>query len=348
MKAPRLLCLSFTQRLRFRSQTNKMTSDAAAYRAHLQCTHMNVDRLHSFDQLCDQCNQSSPLGWLYVCSQDSQLPEMSHPNFGRTDDTNTSASNTQLAAEMAELGLHPSIVEYCLQGQYTRSQAQRILGGRRNVLRGLASFSTLLETSPPGAFADCNFRCCHSCRPFLRERLPMSLDAVFEADQDQSFTSGFLGEDEETRATSLAEVQTAIAFTPQVRHESGMPLPGNVKTSYIPIRSGDIVSVPNTASTSSSSSQSLSSSPVHSQSPDTSYTTWQTSELDSAADLAIHQAQDSTCISKDSDQAPRQDSVHDTRGLYVLKHKISTESLHLGGWDDIKIDSQNSKHAIGT
>jgi hypothetical protein len=185
------------------------------------CTHVDMDRIYGQHQQCFVCGREPSIGFLYECRQDCStrsFQELCLQGEGR----HVSCSKSPLRTELEAAGLSESVIQSAEQGHYTSAQlkvlnAQKldlrqtiedsIQGTQINdvvarlaalsspssnndgtasskskdtvntsALQGSDSLVDVLQSSP------CNFRACHTCRPYYRDRVFISFEAVASAE----------------------------------------------------------------------------------------------------------------------------------------------------------------------
>ncbi|KAF2635285.1 hypothetical protein P280DRAFT_412071 [Massarina eburnea CBS 473.64] len=177
---------------------------ATAKRARIpNCTHVSMERVYLGEEgYCAACGRLPALGFLYACRQDCDYDSLaSRPGTG---DANANDQKSDLCRELEMIGLSKSIIATAEEGKYTEEQLEKLKTLKlelNQVISGSAqgSQATRMEKKLVAAEADpsnndgafnsiladimhtprCNFRACHSCRPYFAQRLYISFDAVF-------------------------------------------------------------------------------------------------------------------------------------------------------------------------
>ncbi|KAK7190482.1 hypothetical protein PSPO01_03457 [Paraphaeosphaeria sporulosa] len=151
---------------------------------------------------CPGCGNYRALGFLYVCRQERDVA------YSETHTANsphgTRSTKSDLRREMEDVGLSESIIATAEKGLYTDQQLEK-LKAKKTELNGVVARSlraeqmrdtivhvpfndtfealerhvqdytnTFLQTVP-----SCQVVACHACRPYFRDRISMSFDAVF-------------------------------------------------------------------------------------------------------------------------------------------------------------------------
>lgn len=185
------------------------------------CTHVDMDRIYAQHQQCFVCGREPSIGFLYECRQDCGSRSF-RDRISRAEGQNTRFSKSPLRSELEAAGLSESVIRTAEQGHYTSVQlgtlkAQKldlkqtiedsIQGSQINDavarLAALASphsnsdgtpsiktQDTVRAANSQGTdsgtntmqLATCAFRACHTCRPYYRDRVYISFEAVASAD----------------------------------------------------------------------------------------------------------------------------------------------------------------------
>ncbi|GAB7357194.1 hypothetical protein MBLNU459_g8180t1 [Dothideomycetes sp. NU459] len=178
------------------------------------CTHPVVERLYG-PYPCDWCHKASPLGWVYVCTED--LCNDSKPSPVDSVFANVRAAEKRnVQSSLRTLGFSQSILEQAEAGVYTPEQIEVL---KKQKLKVQAVIAAEQSTPPTGSaatpthvsFADpprshdspstrenfdsdktappqtsrpkpCHFKACHRCRPFLCDRSWSSFEAVYNGE----------------------------------------------------------------------------------------------------------------------------------------------------------------------
>ncbi|KAL1596381.1 hypothetical protein SLS60_009027 [Paraconiothyrium brasiliense] len=170
------------------------------------CTHVNMERIplnisESFS--CPSCFDYRPLGFLYICRQERDMAYLEHLAADEPD-ANYSAKSA-LRREMEHIGLSESVIVTAEQGLYTPQQLERLKVKKaelNGVIAGAHQAARIRDAivhvsvdalEPPNndgalnslpqvveASSTCQVIACHACRPYYKDRIPMSFDAVFK------------------------------------------------------------------------------------------------------------------------------------------------------------------------
>ncbi|KAH6642291.1 hypothetical protein C7974DRAFT_430781 [Boeremia exigua] len=232
------------------------------------CTHVNMDRIYGRDQQCYVCGREPSIGFLYECRQDCSSLSL-HNFLEESEDGDTKSA---LRLELEDIGLSESVIRTAEQGYYTTAQLE-LLKSQKQDLRQIIEDSvqgsqindvvarlTAFASTPSnndGAMNSrakdpsvaCAFRACHTCRPYYRDRVYISFEAVVSADFPP------LSRDEAKHLpTKSAEILRSIkgsqtSLSTQVGYEES---PLTARTTITFAASTD---APHTASTASDSSE---------------------------------------------------------------------------------------------
>lgn len=185
------------------------------------CTHVDMDRIYGQHQQCFVCGREPSIGFLYECRQDCSARSLQELHLqGEGGHVNHSKSPPR--AELEAAGLSESVIQSAEQGHYTSAQlkvlkAQKldlrqaiedsIQGSQINdVVARLAALSSPSSNNDGTASSKskdtvkasalqgsdsrvdalqsppCKFRACHTCRPYYRDRVFISFEAVASAE----------------------------------------------------------------------------------------------------------------------------------------------------------------------
>lgn len=89
------------------------------------CTHISMERVYCHDTPCPVCLRVPPMGFLYECRQDSDVPLLPCTAIADTDSIDDSAKS-QLRRELEEAGLSESIIATAEQGGYADTQLDKL------------------------------------------------------------------------------------------------------------------------------------------------------------------------------------------------------------------------------
>lgn len=184
------------------------------------CTHIDMDRIHGSELLCYVCGREPSIGFLYECRQDysspslhdllgdGEPPQAKSPLRSELEDVGLSESVIRTAeqGQYSPLQLDTlkaqkqdlkQIIEDTLQGNQINHMAARLAalssapsnndGALNSKAKNAVSTSSLwdlteAEDTDETQSAVCVFRACHTCRPYYRDRVYISFDAVVSAD----------------------------------------------------------------------------------------------------------------------------------------------------------------------
>ncbi|KAJ4984570.1 hypothetical protein SVAN01_09971 [Stagonosporopsis vannaccii] len=235
------------------------------------CTHVNMDRIYGRGQQCNVCGRAPSIGFLYECRQDCSPPSL-HDLLSATEDAETGRIDFSLRSELEATGLSKSVIRAAEQGHYTPAQLEilkiqkqdlkqtiedSIQGIQINdVVARLAAFASTpsnndgaMNSKTNDAPTACAFRACHTCRPYYRDRVYISFDAVASAD----FPPVTRQEAEHlpTKSADILRSIRPLSTSKQTRadHEE------QLFTSNTTVTFATSTDAPNTASTTSDSSE---------------------------------------------------------------------------------------------
>ncbi|KAF3037216.1 hypothetical protein E8E12_004474 [Didymella heteroderae] len=185
------------------------------------CTHVDMDRIYGGAQQCFVCGREPSIGFLYECRQDYSSASL-YDLLAAPEDGEPQRPKSPLRCELENAGLSESIIRTAEQGQYSSAQLETLkaqkqdlkqiiedsIQGRQinDVVAKLTAFAStpsnndgaihskvkdavstsslwdLMEGTDESQSAVCAFRACHTCRPYYRDRVYISFDAVVSAD----------------------------------------------------------------------------------------------------------------------------------------------------------------------
>ncbi|KAL5120023.1 hypothetical protein ACEQ8H_002121 [Pleosporales sp. CAS-2024a] len=247
------------------------------------CTHLDMDRVYGEHQKCDVCGRPPSLGFLYECRQDWDTQSL-HDQLATGTDAAAKATRSNTRAELEAIGLSESVIIGAEQGRYTSQQLEKLKTLKKHLRQTIsdslqasgindaeAQLAALAQTasSNDGALDStlsnrssirsksllgppaCVLKACHTCRPYYRDRVFISFQAVIEAD-----FAPVTREDAECLPTKSALILKAIGnecgtFSSLSTSDSA-PLSLPTTTSL-----GLSIQAPPTASTSTSSASEL-------------------------------------------------------------------------------------------
>lgn len=182
------------------------------------CTHIAMSKLYGFEERCFQCYRIPSIGFIYVCEQDQVYGEI--PQIPQAL-KRLSKGDKRTLADLQSLGFDNSIMRAAESGFYTAAQLETLISQKlhvRSVIEITKEKDKQSETSvksdedgkPPYGdtikprskhkhdFSDsskpCDYKICHKCRPFSRDRSFISLEAVFngEIQPPNAWEKGFM------------------------------------------------------------------------------------------------------------------------------------------------------------
>ncbi|KAF2199220.1 hypothetical protein GQ43DRAFT_450428 [Delitschia confertaspora ATCC 74209] len=170
-----------------------------------------MDRVYGQEQ-CHVCWKYPSLGWLYVCKQDFSRTFLDHRFFGPTDGAELATQKSQVRRELESIGISESVIKLAEQEFYTPEQLDTIKAQKKKlnaiIAEKLAVWNSprkLSDPEPPATDteagpsnidgstislikkepeltnlppAPCTFQACHTCRPYFKDRIFISFDAV--------------------------------------------------------------------------------------------------------------------------------------------------------------------------
>ncbi|KAJ4331035.1 hypothetical protein N0V87_009493 [Didymella glomerata] len=184
------------------------------------CTHIDMDRIYGRGLQCYVCGREPSIGFLYECRQDYCSPslhdlledgETPRPKsplrselevIGLSESIIRTAeqgqySSMQLETLKGQKQDLKQIIEDTLQGNQITDMVARLAalspaptnndGTMNSKAKNAVSTSSLwdlmeVEGTDESQSAVCAFRACHTCRPYYRDRVYISFDAVVSAD----------------------------------------------------------------------------------------------------------------------------------------------------------------------
>lgn len=247
------------------------------------CTHVNMDRIYGRDLQCYVCGRAPSIGFLYECRQDCSAPSL-HDLLSAAQGTETARAKSPLRSELQDADLSESVIRTAEQGHYTPAQLEilkiqkedlkqaiedSIQGSQINdAVARLAAFASA-PSSNDGAMnsktrdavgtstqfhetdidtlqpATCAFRACHTCRPYYRDRVYISFDAVASADFPP-----ISSEEAKHLPVKSADILRSIGASPTQADHNDLLFANNTTITF-----AASTDTPNTASTTSDSSE---------------------------------------------------------------------------------------------
>ncbi|TID18917.1 hypothetical protein E2P81_ATG05893 [Venturia nashicola] len=132
-----------------------------------------MDMLYDYKLVCDLCRQPSRLGFLYKCNQDVYIDNCAKKYL--RDFPDAEAIKTSTVAQLRAINMSASVIAQFEQGNvYSQGQIEILKIQKSHMLTVVDQHKAKLPVIPT-----CNLKCCPSCRPYLKDRVPYSFDAVF-------------------------------------------------------------------------------------------------------------------------------------------------------------------------
>lgn len=132
-----------------------------------------MDMLYDYDLVCDLCRRPSRLGFLYKCNQDVYIDNCAKKYI--RDYPDEEAIKTSTVAQLRAINMSASVIAQFEQGDiYTKGQIEVLKIQKSHMLAVVDQHKARLPIIPT-----CNLKCCPACRPYLKDRVPYSFDAVF-------------------------------------------------------------------------------------------------------------------------------------------------------------------------
>ncbi|WPA99903.1 uncharacterized protein RHO25_004523 [Cercospora beticola] len=190
---------------------SRQSKSVAAYRRP-QCTHTTMNRVRGVE--CSMCGRVPDSGWVYQCRQDYIRKEDNVPApLSASSDVDGSDSFADKARVAEQLKINPSVINGIRAGNFTTSQANKLIAQKKNVLRAIReqeqglqkpqlmpSANGIIATagtsqvtpakqtftnrrdsaalSPLAPPAKCNYAICAACRPYFSDRLWASFETI--------------------------------------------------------------------------------------------------------------------------------------------------------------------------
>ncbi|KAK6441700.1 hypothetical protein LTR95_002062 [Oleoguttula sp. CCFEE 5521] len=180
-----------------------------------QCTHITMIRQHG-TSACNMCGRRPSVGWLYACRQDWMLAHQSISSHDlELPQPPIESDDLDHLTEIAiAVGMSHSVVAQMRSKSYTVSEAKKIIADKVHMLNVIkAEECTTAQHSPSGSPSSktgdasssiiaslgttvspstsveavsaatstttaCNYMVCHTCRPFLHDRVPVTIAAI--------------------------------------------------------------------------------------------------------------------------------------------------------------------------
>ncbi|KAK8157411.1 hypothetical protein IWX90DRAFT_418083 [Phyllosticta citrichinensis] len=158
------------------------------------CTHTTMERFYG--GTCYTCGRKSPLGFVYVCSQDEGKNGDPWSMLAKLHVETTPDESLGPLDRLKCLGASPSILRQASQGVYTDDQIETLIQQRRRVLDVIEAQNPNLISDVEGKLSAaalskertrrrktvhprCRVKCCISCRADYRARSYESFEAAF-------------------------------------------------------------------------------------------------------------------------------------------------------------------------
>ncbi|KAF2734516.1 hypothetical protein EJ04DRAFT_245205 [Polyplosphaeria fusca] len=163
------------------------------------CTHLNVDRIYDPNERCHGCGKFPAIGFLYMCRQQ-------HVHSWDDDDDDPAPKRSCLRVELEGIGLSQSVIGAAERGEYSdrqlemlklqkirvrqcsgnafeKKQADIAIDSLRARAKSISNTdgacnSFQIRKPVPNSTA-CGYKTCHNCRPFYKDRVYSSFEAVF-------------------------------------------------------------------------------------------------------------------------------------------------------------------------
>lgn len=145
------------------------------------CTHITMGLLYE-DISCDLCHRFSHLGFLYQCKQDMYIDKAMKNYQNEFPDPRVAAAQAVSPTEqLRAINMSASIISQYKKGDiYTQNQIDLLKLQKAHMLSTLEYHRSRL----PPVLPKCELKCCPACRPYLKDRVPYSFDAVFAGEID--------------------------------------------------------------------------------------------------------------------------------------------------------------------
>jgi hypothetical protein len=128
---------------------------------------------HDRNVLCDLCHHPSRFGFLYKCHQDTYIDQATqkfHQDFPDPEAIHASPID-----QLRAINMSTSVIVQFEQGNvYTPAQIEQLKNQKKKMLAVLQQHQARLPVIPK-----CSMKCCPTCRPYLKDRVPYSFDSVF-------------------------------------------------------------------------------------------------------------------------------------------------------------------------
>ncbi|KAF2787042.1 hypothetical protein K505DRAFT_422025 [Melanomma pulvis-pyrius CBS 109.77] len=163
-----------------------------------------MDRVYGREQYCLVCGRAPSVGFLYVCRQDhGPIPSASNSLRGPGQEV---GPKSELRQELEEIGLSESVILAAERGEYTPAQLAKLKALKMELKQAIEDTMQGVQingvAAKLAAFADepsnhdgasssslqkdpnpqCKFKACHTCRPYYKDRVYISFEAVLAHD----------------------------------------------------------------------------------------------------------------------------------------------------------------------
>lgn len=175
------------------------------------CTHRVLDRVYEQDQTCFVCGRPPALAFLYQCTQDCD-PETLHDCLLRADPDPIEPAKSNVRLRLEQVEMSESVILAAEGGHYTTTHLDKLINLKQELQQTISdkiqrgqcndagskltsiaeSFTSKFPPNHDGAYNStpaknalpqrCFFRACHACRPYYRERVFISFEAVLAGD----------------------------------------------------------------------------------------------------------------------------------------------------------------------
>jgi hypothetical protein len=132
-----------------------------------------MSMLYDHNVLCDLCHRPSRFGFLYKCHQDIYIDKAIQKYQQEFPDPR--AAQASPTGQLRAINMSASVIAQFEQGDvYTQNQIDLLKLQKSHMLDILEQHKARLPMIPK-----CSLKCCPTCRPYLKDRVPYSFDAVF-------------------------------------------------------------------------------------------------------------------------------------------------------------------------
>jgi hypothetical protein len=132
-----------------------------------------MDILYDHSALCDLCHHPSRFGFLYKCGQDNYIDQATQRYQREYPDP--SAIHDSTTEQLRAINMSASVIQQFEKGTvYSPLQIEQLMNQKTKMLDVLAKHQARLPVIPK-----CALKCCPTCRPYLRDRVPYALESIF-------------------------------------------------------------------------------------------------------------------------------------------------------------------------